>query len=120
MPRFGGLFSRLGDAGQWYNVVPMKAVHTSVPSQHLIQKVLHLVCEFRVSIPTTTRTRIPAFAGMTDELPRRPRSQNLRSRRKFLNLVDKIIQGRVFKPALLYCVLFALLYVVKICVAGAK
>src|SRR5215469_1980651 len=27
----------------------MKAVHTSVPSQHLIQKVLHLVCEFRAS-----------------------------------------------------------------------
>jgi hypothetical protein len=25
----------------------MKAVHSSVPLQHLIQKVLHFVCEFR-------------------------------------------------------------------------
>src|SRR6266581_6366121 len=49
LPRFCGLFSRLGYTGQSCNVVPTKAVHIFVPSQHLIQKVLHFVCEFRAS-----------------------------------------------------------------------
>src|SRR5437763_570794 len=49
LPRFCGLFSRLGYTGQSCNVVPTKAVHIFVPSQHLIQKVLHFVCEFRQS-----------------------------------------------------------------------
>src|SRR5439155_17502011 len=49
LPRFCGLFSQLGYTGQSCNVVPTKAVHIFVPSQHLIQKVLHFVCEFRAS-----------------------------------------------------------------------
>src|SRR5439155_14777334 len=52
LPRFCGLFSRLGYTGQSCNVVPTKAVHIFVPSQHLIQKVLHFVCEFRQSFLT--------------------------------------------------------------------
>src|SRR5207249_7975582 len=39
----------VGYTGQSCNVVPTKAVHIFVPSQHLIQKVLHFVCEFRES-----------------------------------------------------------------------
>src|SRR5439155_8585382 len=68
--------SRLGYTGQSCNVVPTKAVHIFVPSQHLIQKVLHFVCEFRES-RTPQKSWIPARAtpdcdpglpGMTPEL----------------------------------------------------
>jgi hypothetical protein len=50
LPRFGGLFSGLGIPGQSCNALPTKAVHIFVPSQHLIHKVLHLVCEFRPAL----------------------------------------------------------------------
>src|SRR6266581_9398251 len=73
LPRFCGLFSRLGYTGQSCNVVPTKAVHIFVPSQHLIQKVLHFVCEFRESrtfwIPGfRLALAIASLAGMTTPL----------------------------------------------------
>ena len=43
--RFPGL-AKLGNRATFFQA---KAAHNTVPSQHLIQKVLHFVCEFRVS-----------------------------------------------------------------------
>jgi hypothetical protein len=71
LPRFGGLFSRLGYGRKPYTVLQAKVAHTVVPSQHLIHKVLHLVCEFRasrfVSDPNTKAAWIPACVGMTEK-----------------------------------------------------
>jgi hypothetical protein len=47
--RFGGLFARPRDTGQSHTGLPTTDVRIVVPLQHLIQKVLHFVCEFRES-----------------------------------------------------------------------
>src|SRR5439155_21047960 len=127
LPRFCGLFSRLGYSGQSCNVVPTKAVHIFVPSQHLIQKVLHFVCEFRVSrslwnswIPgRATPDCDPGLAGMTPELFSELQSHHTSKALEMLNRplmvsqdskgdmndesgIEKLVQFRWWKRGIIY------------------
>src|SRR5437867_8865967 len=73
---FADCFPGLAIPGNRATLFQTKAVHIFVPSQHLIQKVLHFVCEFRASrslwnswIPArATPDYDPGLPGMTYEL----------------------------------------------------
>src|ERR1700757_5386769 len=57
LPRFAGPSCHWQKAGQSRIDLPRKAARSSAASQHLLEEVLHFVCELRGPITTGSRNR---------------------------------------------------------------